>query len=136
MWEIHSCNLPSASTLGTDKEVRKAGPRLVERGDFLCHQLEANGSSKLLMFQTSRALRACAFEHSRDMDLENFFSHETPNDLTKHTVWQRMEAKGQKSGERAENIALRTSQAAYNPKADMHCCDVSRQAEATRASGV
>lgn len=52
---------------------------------------------------------ACAYEHSRDMALENFFSHENPNDPTKRTAWQRMEAKGLKSGERAENIAMRTS---------------------------
>jgi len=64
---------------------------------------------KLPMFQTSRALTACAFEHSRDMALENFFSHENPNDPTKRTPWQRMEAKGLKDGERAENIAMRTT---------------------------
>lgn len=64
---------------------------------------------KLPMFQTSRALAACSYEHSRDMALENFFSHENPNDPTKHTAWQRMEAKGLKSGERAENIAMRTT---------------------------
>lgn len=64
---------------------------------------------KLPMFQTSRALTACAYEHSRDMALENFFSHENPNDPAKHTAWQRMEAKGLKSGERAENIAMRTT---------------------------
>jgi uncharacterized protein YkwD len=64
---------------------------------------------KLPMFQTSRALMACAFEHSRDMALENFFSHENPNDPTKRTPWQRMEAKGMKSGERAENIAMHTA---------------------------
>lgn len=64
---------------------------------------------KLPMFQASRALTACAFEHSRDMALENFFSHENPNDPTKRTAWQRMEAKGMKSGERAENIAMRTT---------------------------
>lgn len=64
---------------------------------------------KLPMFQTSRALTACAYEHSREMALEKFFSHENPNDPTKRTAWQRMEAKGLKSGERAENIAMRTS---------------------------
>lgn len=64
---------------------------------------------KLPIFQTSRALNACAYEHSRDMALENFFSHENPNDPVKHTAWQRMEAKGLKSGERAENIAMRTT---------------------------
>lgn len=63
----------------------------------------------LPMFQTSRALTACAYEHSRDMALENFFSHENPNDPSKRTAWQRMEAKGLKSGERAENIAMRTT---------------------------
>ena len=46
----------------------------------------------LPMFQTSRALTACAYEHSRDMALENFFSHENPNDPSKRTAWQRMEA--------------------------------------------
>ena len=64
---------------------------------------------KLPMFQTSRALTACAYEHSRDMALENFFSHENPNDPSRRTAWQRMEAKGLKSGERAENIAMRTT---------------------------
>lgn len=64
---------------------------------------------KLPIFQTSRALTACAYEHSRDMALENFFSHENPNDPSKRTAWQRMEAKGLKSGERAENIAMRTT---------------------------
>lgn len=64
---------------------------------------------KLPMFQTSRALAACAYEHSRDMALENFFSHENPNDPSKRTAWQRMETKGLKSGERAENIAMRTT---------------------------
>ncbi len=64
---------------------------------------------KLPLFQTSRALMACAYEHSRDMALENFFSHENPSDPTKRTPWQRMEAKGMKSGERAENIAMRTT---------------------------
>ena len=64
---------------------------------------------KLPMFQTSRALIACAFEHSRDMALENFFSHENPNDPTKRTPWLRMAAKGLKDGERAENIAMRTT---------------------------
>ena len=63
----------------------------------------------LPMFQTSRALAACAYEHSRDMALENFFSHENPNAPTKRTAWQRMEAKALKSDERAENIAMRTS---------------------------
>lgn len=63
----------------------------------------------LPMFRTSRALAACAYEHSRDMALEKFFSHENPNDPAKRTAWQRMEAKGLKSGERAENIAMRTS---------------------------
>lgn len=62
---------------------------------------------KLPLFQTSRALMACALEHSRDMALENFFSHENPHDPAKRTPWQRMEAKGLKSGERAENIAMR-----------------------------
>lgn len=69
---------------------------------------EQRAKHKLPLFQTSLALRACAFEHSRDMALENFFSHENPNDPAKHTPWQRMEAKGLKSGERAENIAMRT----------------------------
>ena len=64
---------------------------------------------KLPMFQTSRALAACAYEHSRDMALENFFSHENPNDPSKRTAWQRMETKGLKNGERAENIAMRTT---------------------------
>ena len=64
---------------------------------------------KLPVFQTSRALSACAYEHSRDMALENFFSHENPNDPAKRTVWQRMEVKGLKSGERSENIAMRTT---------------------------
>lgn len=64
---------------------------------------------KLPMFQTSRALMACAYEHSQDMALENFFSHENPNNPAKRTAWQRMEARGMKSGERAENIAMRTT---------------------------
>lgn len=64
---------------------------------------------KLPMFQTSRALMACAYEHSRDMALENFFSHENPHNPAKRTAWQRMEARGMKSGERAENIAMRTT---------------------------
>lgn len=63
---------------------------------------------KLPLFQPSRGLTSCAYEHSRDMALEKFFSHENPNDPTKRTPWQRMEAKGIKSGERAENIAMRT----------------------------
>lgn len=64
---------------------------------------------KLPMLRTSRALTACAYEHSRDMALENFFSHDNPNDPAKRTAWQRMEAKGMKSGARAENIAMRTT---------------------------
>ncbi|MDB6005151.1 MAG: copper amine oxidase domain protein [Prosthecobacter sp.] len=64
---------------------------------------------KLPPFRTSLALMACAYEHSRDMALENFFSHENPNDPAKQTPWQRMEAKGLTSGERAENIAKRTT---------------------------
>lgn len=64
---------------------------------------------KLPPFQTSRALMACAYEHSRAMALENFFSHENPYEPSKRTPWQRMEAKGLKSGERAENIAMRTT---------------------------
>ncbi|MCX6848900.1 MAG: CAP domain-containing protein [Verrucomicrobia bacterium] len=63
----------------------------------------------LPMFETSRALTACAYEHSREMAMENFFSHQNPHDPTKSTPWQRMEAKGLKSGERAENIAMRTT---------------------------
>ncbi|OYW29966.1 MAG: hypothetical protein B7Z47_04180 [Chthoniobacter sp. 12-60-6] len=70
---------------------------------------EERTKHKLPLFQTSRALMACAYEHSRDMALENFFSHENPNDPAKRTPWQRMEAKGLKSGERAENIARRTT---------------------------
>ncbi len=69
----------------------------------------AREKHKLPMFQTSRALTACAYEHSREMALENFFSHENPHDPAKRTPWQRMEAWGMKSGERAENIAMRTS---------------------------
>ncbi|WP_395744872.1 CAP domain-containing protein [Prosthecobacter sp.] len=64
---------------------------------------------KLPLFRTSRALMACAYEHSRDMATENFFSHENPHDPAKRTAWQRLEAKGLKSGELAENIAMRTS---------------------------
>ncbi len=64
---------------------------------------------KLPLFRTSRALMACAYEHSREMALERFFSHENPHDPAKRTPWQRMEAKGLKSGERAENIAMRTT---------------------------
>ena len=64
---------------------------------------------QLPLFQTSRALTACAYEHSREMAMENFFSHENPHDPAKRTPWQRMEAKGLKSGERAENIAMRTT---------------------------
>lgn len=64
---------------------------------------------KLPLFQTSRALAACAYEHSRDMALENFFSHENPHNPARRTAWQRMEAWGLKSGERAENIAMRTT---------------------------
>jgi uncharacterized protein YkwD len=63
----------------------------------------------LPMFKTSRVLTACAYEHSREMASENFFSHENPHDPAKRTPWQRMEAWGMKSGERAENIAMRTS---------------------------
>ncbi len=70
---------------------------------------EERAKHKLPPFQTSLALMACAYEHSRDMALENFFSHENPHDPAKHTPWQRMEAKGLKSGERAENIAKRTT---------------------------
>ena len=65
--------------------------------------------NNLPIFQTSRALTACAYEHSREMAMENFFSHENPHDPAKRTPWQRMEAKGLKSGERAENIAMRTT---------------------------
>ncbi len=43
------------------------------------------------------------------MALENFFAHENPHDPAKHTPWQRMETRGLKSGERAENIAMRTT---------------------------
>ena len=64
---------------------------------------------QLPFFQTSLALRACAYGHSQDMATENFFAHETPYEPEKRTPWQRMDAKGVKSGERAENIAMRTS---------------------------
>ncbi|WP_395735372.1 CAP domain-containing protein [Prosthecobacter sp.] len=65
--------------------------------------------NRLPPFQTSLALRACAYEHSREMAAGKFFSHENPHDPAKRTPWQRMEAWGVKSGERAENIAMRTS---------------------------
>ncbi len=64
---------------------------------------------QLPLFQTSLALRACAYGHSQDMATENFFAHENPFESEKRTPWQRMDAKGVKSGERAENIAMRTS---------------------------
>lgn len=61
---------------------------------------------KLPLFQPSRSLTECAFEHSRDMVLQKFFSHENAKDASKHSPWQRMEAKGVIGGYRAENIAM------------------------------
>lgn len=63
---------------------------------------------KLPPFQFSAALTASAFEHSRDMALQDFFSHENPKDAAKRTPWQRMAAHGVAGGTRAENIAMRT----------------------------
>jgi uncharacterized protein YkwD len=63
---------------------------------------------KLPLFQPSRALTVSAFGHSRDMTLQDFFSHQNPKDATKRTPWQRMEAEGVIGGQRAENIAMRT----------------------------
>ncbi len=63
---------------------------------------------RLLPFQPSRALTESAFEHSRDMALRGFFSHQNPKDAAKRTPWQRMAAKGVTGGHRAENIAMRT----------------------------
>jgi uncharacterized protein YkwD len=57
-------------------------------------------------FAHSRALRNCAFEHSRDMAAGNFFSHENPRNSAMRTPWQRMAAHGITGGYRAENIAM------------------------------
>ncbi len=75
---------------------------------------------KLPPFQSSAALTASAFEHSRDMALLDFFSHENPKDAAKRTPWQRMAAHGVAGGTRAENIAMRTvSKLTYLAYADM-----------------
>lgn len=63
---------------------------------------------KLPLFQPSRALTVSAFGHSRDMTLQDFFSHQNPKDATKRTPWQRMEMQGVTGGHRAENIAMLT----------------------------
>ena len=57
----------------------------------------------------SRGLRDAAFEHSRDMAVADFFSHDNPKDSAKRTPWQRMAAKGVAGGYRAENIAKNTA---------------------------
>lgn len=64
---------------------------------------------KLPPFQPSRALTQSAFEHSRDMALQGFFSHQNPKQAAKRTPWQRMAAQGVHGGYRAENIAMRTA---------------------------
>ncbi|MBE2282866.1 MAG: CAP domain-containing protein [Prosthecobacter sp.] len=64
---------------------------------------------RLPPFQPSRALTLSAFEHSRDMALKGFFSHQNPKDAAKRTPWQRMAAQGVTGGHRAENIAMRTA---------------------------
>lgn len=64
---------------------------------------------KLPLFQPSRPLTESAFEHSREMALQGFFSHDNPKDAARRTPWQRMEAKGVTGGSRAENIAMRTA---------------------------
>ncbi|MFN0080590.1 MAG: CAP domain-containing protein [Prosthecobacter sp.] len=63
---------------------------------------------QLPLFHPSRALTVSAFGHSRDMTLQDFFSHQNPKDATKRTPWQRMAAQGVSGGQRAENIAMRT----------------------------
>ncbi len=64
---------------------------------------------KLPPFQPSRALTQSAFEHSRDMALQGFFSHQNPKQAAKRTPKQRMTAQGISGGHWAENIAMRTA---------------------------
>ena len=60
-------------------------------------------------FRPSPALIRCAFEHSRDMAVLDFFNHENPKDWKKRTAWKRLAAQGVTGGVRAENIAMRTA---------------------------
>lgn len=67
---------------------------------------------KLPPFQSSRALTQSAFQHSRDMALQGFFSHQNLKDAAKRTPWKRMAAQGVSGGRWAENIAIHNARGA------------------------
>ncbi len=56
-------------------------------------------------FGHSRALEKAAFLHSRDMVVDDFFSHENPYKQQKRSPFERMALVGVVRGEMAENIA-------------------------------
>lgn len=61
---------------------------------------------RLPPFKPSRALTQSSFEHSRDMALQGFFSHQNLKEAAKRTPWKRMAAQGVSGGRWAENIAI------------------------------